>query len=178
MSWRGTEHTWREFLANTAGGGEKNGFVLSHSTGGQEDIRRPSSPIGAVGCTACVLSQSTGGHEEIRWPMWPRAEVGCTTEEGKRRRGSGGEEAEEEERRGEEAGQRKIFQPPHWRCWKKTRDEECFLYVCPPYFLALSCWNPEMLSSNSDCIQKICPGASYWCLDSENADIYFSIRFD
>ena len=43
-------------------------FVLSHSTGRQEDIRWVWSPIGAVGCNACVLKHSTAGQEDIQRP--------------------------------------------------------------------------------------------------------------
>ena len=71
-------------------------FALSHKTGGQWDILWPSSPSWAIGCTALVLSQRTGR---------------------KQRRGRGGEVEEEKRKdgggRAEEAGQRKIKQPPH-----------------------------------------------------------------
>ena len=53
-------------------------FVLSHRTRGPQDIRRPSSPIGAVGCTASGLSHRTGGHVDIRWPSSPIGAVACT----------------------------------------------------------------------------------------------------
>ena len=58
--------------------------ILCHRTGGPQgvqDISRPSSPIGAIGCIACVLCHRTGGPQgvqDITRRSSPIGAIGCT----------------------------------------------------------------------------------------------------
>ena len=68
----------------------------------------PSSPVGAADCTGCLYSCRVERVREKRSLRCRRSLEGRRKDE---------EDADEDE---DEAGQRKIIQPPHWR-WGTTQ---------------------------------------------------------